>query len=38
LLKPKDFEAILITMKALDGFAFYNSGTLAGASQPHKHI
>ena len=34
----KDFEAALIAMKALDGFIFYNSGPLAGASQSHKHI
>ncbi len=34
----RDFEASLITMKALDGFIFYNSGPISGASQSHKHL
>ena len=39
LLNQKDFEAICITMKALDdSFAFFNSGVNAGASQHHKHV
>ena len=38
LLNWRDFEAALITMKALDGFVFYNSCKEAGASQPHKHL
>ncbi len=37
-LTPDTFEATLITMKALNGFAYYNSGHLAGASQPHRHV
>jgi len=32
LLNWRDFEAALITMKALDGFVFYNSCKEAGAS------
>lgn len=39
LLNLSDFEAVCITMKALDdSFAFFNSGVNAGASQHHKHI
>ena len=25
-------------MKAVDGFIYYNSGDIAGASQSHKHL
>ena len=38
MLNLKDFIAILKTMKSLNGFAYYNSGIAAGASQNHKHI
>ena len=39
LINQNDFEAILITMKAMkESFMFYNSGEKAGASQQHKHF
>eukprot|EP00347_Sterkiella_histriomuscorum_P014537 403360498 len=38
LINIRDFEALLIPMKTLDGFVFYNSGQKSGASQNHKHI
>jgi len=34
----EDFVETLKVMKALKGFAFFNSGPKAGASQTHKHI
>jgi sulfate adenylyltransferase (ADP) / ATP adenylyltransferase len=37
-LNLQDFEALYLVMQDLDGFAFYNGGTLAGASQRHKHL
>jgi ATP adenylyltransferase len=33
-----DFEALWICMAGFDALGFYNSGTIAGASQPHKHL
>jgi ATP adenylyltransferase len=33
-----DFAALTRCMAEFDGLGFYNSGTLAGASQPHKHL
>ncbi|MEL6899544.1 MAG: DUF4922 domain-containing protein [Cyanobacteria bacterium J06606_4] len=33
-----DFEALSRCLNDVDGLAFYNAGTLAGASQPHKHL
>lgn len=33
-----DFEALWTVLQEIDGFAFYNGGRLAGASQPHKHL
>jgi ATP adenylyltransferase len=33
-----DFEALWKCMAEIDGLAFYNAGTAAGASQPHKHL
>lgn len=33
-----DFEALWITLLEIDGLGFYNGGTLAGSSQPHKHL
>jgi ATP adenylyltransferase len=37
-LTPADFEAMAICMGEIDGLGFYNGGTIAGASQPHKHL
>ena len=37
-LNERDMEASLLVIKALDGFIFYNSGPVSGASQTHKHI
>ena len=33
-----DFVAMWACLAELDGLAFYNGGTRAGASQPHKHL
>jgi ATP adenylyltransferase len=33
-----DFEALSSCMEGIDGLGFYNGGTAAGASQPHKHL
>lgn len=38
LLNAEDFEALWACMMALNGFAFYNGGETAGASQRHKHL
>jgi ATP adenylyltransferase len=38
LLTQRDFAAMWLCLKEFDGLAFYNAGTLAGASQPHKHL
>lgn len=38
LLDEPDFHALLCGLAAVDGLAFYNGGTDAGASQPHKHL
>ncbi len=38
LLTPEDFEALAACMTAVGGLGFYNGGTAAGASQPHKHL
>ncbi|HEX5754242.1 MAG TPA: ATP adenylyltransferase [Archangium sp.] len=38
LLTAADFEALALCMDGLDGLGFYNSGEVAGASQPHKHL
>lgn len=38
LLTPADFKAMLIGLAAVDGLAFHNGGSTAGASQPHKHL
>lgn len=37
-LTVNDFEAMWICMAEYEGLAFYNSGTIAGASQSHKHM
>lgn len=33
-----DFEALNLAMQEVDGLGFFNGGTLAGASQRHKHL
>ena len=33
-----DFLALWTILSEVDGLAFFNSGKLAGASQPHKHL
>lgn len=38
LIKQNDFYALALCMQEIDGLAFFNSGTQAGASQPHKHL
>ncbi|XOZ34437.1 DUF4922 domain-containing protein [Halomonadaceae bacterium KBTZ08] len=38
LLNEADFRAMLHALAGIDGLAFYNGGTEAGASQPHKHL
>lgn len=38
LLTPADFEAVAIGMAEFEALAFFNAGTRAGASQPHKHL
>lgn len=37
-LRLADFHALAACMKEVDGLGFYNSGSAAGASQPHKHL
>ena len=37
-LTQSDFEALWACMFEVDGFAFYNAGPVAGASQSHKHL
>jgi len=37
-LGPQDFEALWRCLAEYDGLGFYNSGVVAGASQPHKHL
>jgi ATP adenylyltransferase len=38
LLNPADFEALRLCLDEIDGLGFYNGGTVAGASQRHKHL
>ncbi|HSF15665.1 MAG TPA: phosphorylase [Vicinamibacteria bacterium] len=38
LLSRADFEAAWRLMQELEGLVFYNAGSLAGASQRHKHL
>ena len=38
LLTLDDFEALAACMGEMDGLGFYNGGTVAGASQTHKHL
>ncbi len=37
-LSLADFQALQICRQQLGGFAFYNGGRTAGASQPHRHL
>lgn len=37
-LATGDFTALLSCMYEIDGLGFYNAGTIAGASQAHKHM
>ncbi|YAI82129.1 MAG: ATP adenylyltransferase family protein [cyanobacterium endosymbiont of Rhopalodia sterrenbergii] len=37
-LDLSDFAALCQCLSQIDGLGFYNSGTLAGASQQHKHL
>jgi ATP adenylyltransferase len=37
-LDAADFSAWLACLAEFDGLGFYNSGPVAGASQPHKHL
>jgi sulfate adenylyltransferase (ADP) / ATP adenylyltransferase len=37
-LNAQDFEALALGLSEVDGLAFYNGGSQAGASQPHKHM
>ncbi len=38
VLNVSDFEAMCFCLSVREGVAFYNGGTTAGASQPHKHL
>ena len=38
LLNQEDFEALAACLNDVDGLGFYNGGTVAGASQAHKHL
>ena len=38
LLTPRDFEAMWLCLGEFDSLVFYNAGTIAGASQSHKHL
>ncbi len=37
-LTEADFLALWACLAEIDGLGFYNGGTIAGASQPHKHL
>ena len=37
-INKKDFKALAMVMRDVDGLAFYNGGKIAGASQSHKHL
>jgi ATP adenylyltransferase len=37
-LTLRDFEALLACLDEMEGLGFYNAGTIAGASQEHKHL
>ncbi|MEY2985271.1 MAG: hypothetical protein RLZZ568_1888 [Cyanobacteriota bacterium] len=37
-LNPPDFDAAVQVLREKPGLIFYNSGPIAGASQPHRHL
>jgi ATP adenylyltransferase len=37
-LTLRDFEALVACLEEMEGLGFYNAGTIAGASQEHKHL
>jgi ATP adenylyltransferase len=37
-LGRRDFEALALCLREIDGLGFYNAGAAAGASQRHKHL
>ena len=37
-LDPEDWQAAAALLKRRDGLLFFNSGPVAGASQPHRHL
>jgi ATP adenylyltransferase len=37
-LDETDFTALALCMAEFDGLGFFNSGPVAGASQPHRHV
>ena len=37
-LNLADFEALTKCLSEVDGLGFFNGGTVAGSSQPHKHL
>ncbi|MCW5699372.1 MAG: hypothetical protein KIT00_05985 [Rhodospirillales bacterium] len=38
VLTAADFAALAVCLCEIGGLGFYNSGVIAGASQPHKHL
>ena len=38
LIGESDFAALFACLDRFDGLGFYNGGTVAGSSQPHKHL
>jgi ATP adenylyltransferase len=38
LVGEDDFAALFACLDRFDGLGFYNGGTVAGSSQPHKHL
>lgn len=38
LIDADDFAALFACLDQFDGLGFYNGGTVAGSSQPHKHL
>ncbi|KND56982.1 Ap4A phosphorylase II [Candidatus Paraburkholderia schumanniana] len=38
LMDEDDFAALFACLDRFDGLGFYNGGTIAGSSQPHKHL
>lgn len=37
-MNKSDFEAVLSILKEEEGFCYFNSGELSGATQGHKHV